>query len=229
MKRIVLKKKSVEPVQKTESNKNFIPPTEPKRKRSYEAPLPVPKKQKNGTNTVLQQITEWNQQWHKLHPINVHVKTRFQTVKHMCKIFSEYADFNSVLAMERLVYEITFPNAFLYRDKIMHILVNIENNPVLLQQHGKTPETFVFLDSNSMIHGTDMEQEMIEQKKKIQQYNAILSNQEIFGEDNVAKALMVCRKCKNTNIFWTPIQTRSADEPATIFCTCKCGNQWKTQ
>ena len=37
-----------------------------------------------------------------------------------------------------------------------------------------------------------------------------------------------CRKCKSTKTCYYEMQTRSADEPMTIFITClDCGNRWK--
>lgn len=38
----------------------------------------------------------------------------------------------------------------------------------------------------------------------------------------------VCGKCKQREVSYYQMQTRSADEPLTTFCTCeKCGNRWK--
>jgi transcription elongation factor S-II len=37
-----------------------------------------------------------------------------------------------------------------------------------------------------------------------------------------------CRKCKSKKCTYYEMQTRSADEPATIFITClDCGKNWK--
>jgi transcription elongation factor S-II len=37
-----------------------------------------------------------------------------------------------------------------------------------------------------------------------------------------------CRKCKSKKCTYYELQTRSADEPATIFITClDCGKNWK--
>ena len=38
-----------------------------------------------------------------------------------------------------------------------------------------------------------------------------------------------CRKCKGKQCTYYQLQTRSADEPMTIFVSCiQCGNRWKT-
>ena len=38
-----------------------------------------------------------------------------------------------------------------------------------------------------------------------------------------------CRKCRSKQCTYYQMQTRSADEPMTIFVTCiDCGNRWKT-
>lgn len=37
-----------------------------------------------------------------------------------------------------------------------------------------------------------------------------------------------CGKCKHKKVSYYQMQTRSADEPLTTFCTCEnCGNRWK--
>lgn len=38
-----------------------------------------------------------------------------------------------------------------------------------------------------------------------------------------------CRKCKAYKVTWVEMQTRSADEPATIWWNChSCSNRWRT-
>ena len=37
-----------------------------------------------------------------------------------------------------------------------------------------------------------------------------------------------CKRCKSRETAYYEVQTRSADEPMTIFITClNCGNRWK--
>ena len=41
--------------------------------------------------------------------------------------------------------------------------------------------------------------------------------------------IFTCRKCKSNKCSFYQLQTRSADEPMTIFVTClNCGKRWKT-
>ena len=49
-------------------------------------------------------------------------------------------------------------------------------------------------------------------------------------ETNIAAATdtFTCRKCKGNQCTYYQLQTRSADEPMTTFCSCiSCGNRWK--
>jgi len=51
----------------------------------------------------------------------------------------------------------------------------------------------------------------------------------IIGED-IKDGHSKCSKCKNTKVTFYQLQTRGADEPATLFMTCtKCKNKWKEQ
>lgn len=41
--------------------------------------------------------------------------------------------------------------------------------------------------------------------------------------------IYTCRKCRSKKCTYYQLQTRSADEPMTIFCQCcDCGTRWKT-
>ena len=45
---------------------------------------------------------------------------------------------------------------------------------------------------------------------------------------NLPNAGTKCAKCKSTDIKFEFLQTRSADEPMSTFCTCEtCGKRWK--
>jgi transcription elongation factor S-II len=41
--------------------------------------------------------------------------------------------------------------------------------------------------------------------------------------------MFTCKKCRSKKCTYYELQTRSADEPATIFVTClDCGKNWKS-
>ena len=43
-----------------------------------------------------------------------------------------------------------------------------------------------------------------------------------------APSMLQCRQCKSYTVTYTEVQTRSADEPMTVFCSCStCGKRWK--
>jgi DNA-directed RNA polymerase subunit M/transcription elongation factor TFIIS len=56
-------------------------------------------------------------------------------------------------------------------------------------------------------------------------HRAIITRQE---ESIVKDSLIKCYNCKNNTVETTEFQTRSADEPMTIFCNCTtCGKRWR--
>ena len=45
---------------------------------------------------------------------------------------------------------------------------------------------------------------------------------------SAGKSLFACVQCGSTDVQTRQMQTRSADEPMTVFCAClKCGKRWK--
>lgn len=48
------------------------------------------------------------------------------------------------------------------------------------------------------------------------------------AEELDSKGLYTCKKCRSSATYHKAVQTRSADEPMTIFITClNCDNRWK--
>eukprot|EP00818_Percolomonas_sp_WS_P001056 CAMPEP_0117447888 /NCGR_PEP_ID=MMETSP0759-20121206/7109_1 /TAXON_ID=63605 /ORGANISM="Percolomonas cosmopolitus, Strain WS" /LENGTH=562 /DNA_ID=CAMNT_0005240241 /DNA_START=108 /DNA_END=1796 /DNA_ORIENTATION=+ len=68
--------------------------------------------------------------------------------------------------------------------------------------------------------------------KEIQQRRRDIKKEEI-RKSTVAKAearaggLFKCFKCKSDKVHTYELQTRSADEPMTVFCSCICGHRWR--
>lgn len=114
----------------------------------------------------------------------------------------------------------------LYRTKLRTFTMNLRNkkNPDLRDRllSGKiSPEAFIKMSPN------DMAPEAL--KKEIEK----LHKQNLFEAQGATEKRAVtdrftCGKCKHKKVSYYQMQTRSADEPLTTFCTCEnCGNRWK--
>ena len=110
----------------------------------------------------------------------------------------------------------------LYLDRLRSIYVNLQNNELLEQiKSGEiTPLVLAFMTHQEM--NKEPWRELIEQKTK----------RDFHKYDKQIEAstdMFTCRKCKSKKCTYYELQTRSADEPATIFVTClDCGKNWKS-
>jgi transcription elongation factor S-II len=110
----------------------------------------------------------------------------------------------------------------LYLDRLRTIYMNLKN-PNLLQlvQCGElTPQTLAFMTHQEM--NPEHWKEAIDRKIK-RNASKYTSNMEASTD------MFTCRKCKSKRCTYYELQTRSADEPATVFITClDCGKHWKS-
>ncbi|SCV00528.1 LAMI_0G05644g1_1 [Lachancea mirantina] len=113
-----------------------------------------------------------------------------------------------------------------YKDKYRVIYSNIisRNNPDLkhkINNGDVTPEYLVNCDPKELAPA--------HLKKKLEE----ISRQNLFNAQGATLERSVtdrftCGKCKEKKVSYYQLQTRSADEPLTTFCTCEvCGNRWK--
>lgn len=113
-----------------------------------------------------------------------------------------------------------------YRNKLRTFTMNLRNkkNPELrerLLSKQISPLQFVKMTPN------EMAPEAL--KKEIEK----LHKQNLFDAQGATEKRAVtdrftCGKCKHKKVSYYQMQTRSADEPLTTFCTCEnCGNRWK--
>jgi len=113
-----------------------------------------------------------------------------------------------------------------YRNRIRSRVSNLKDqkNPELrinVLLGGITPERLAVLTSEEMASKELKQQRSQLNSKAINEYQ--LAVDEGTGTD-----LVQCKRCKQNNCAYTEVQTRSADEPMTLFFFCKsCGNRWK--
>jgi transcription elongation factor S-II len=110
----------------------------------------------------------------------------------------------------------------LYLDRLRSVYINLKN-PELLQlvQSGEiAPQNIAF-----MTH-----QELNPERWKVAIERKIKRNESKYNTKMEASTdMFTCRKCKSKRCTYYELQTRSADEPATVFITClDCGKHWKS-
>lgn len=110
----------------------------------------------------------------------------------------------------------------IYTDHLRTILHNLDHNEEIRQkliEKTISPKDFVFMthqEWNPKLWENAIEEK---QKKDSMKYNkTIASSTDMF----------ICKKCGNNKCTYYEMQTRSADESATIFVTClTCGKKWR--
>ena len=110
----------------------------------------------------------------------------------------------------------------LYLDRLRSIYNNIKNKDLLEQiKSGEiTPQTLAFMTHQEM--NPQQWHSLIEKKMK---RDASKFNTNIQASTD----MFTCKKCRSKRCTYYELQTRSADEPATIFVTClDCGKHWKS-
>lgn len=113
-----------------------------------------------------------------------------------------------------------------YRTKIRSLYQNLKNksNPTLrvrVLSNEVTPEQFV-----KMSHDELKSDEQREQERRIQKEN--MDKAMVAQAERSISTSLQCGKCGQRKVTYTEAQTRSADEPMTLFCTCmNCGKSWR--
>ncbi|KAH3667927.1 hypothetical protein WICMUC_005140 [Wickerhamomyces mucosus] len=127
---------------------------------------------------------------------------------------------NEVFKLEKLE---TNPN---YSRRLRTLISNIrqKNNPELrlkLSNGDLEPNKFILMNSKELAP-----ESLKAELEKIKQQN--LHNAQGVTLERAVTDRFTCGKCKEKKVSYYQLQTRSADEPLTTFCTCEnCGNRWK--
>jgi DNA-directed RNA polymerase subunit M/transcription elongation factor TFIIS len=109
-----------------------------------------------------------------------------------------------------------------YLDRLRTIYINLKNDDILAMLKSKEllPQTFASMTHQEM--NPNHWKLLIEQKIK-RDATKFVTNIKASTD------MFTCKKCKSKRCTYYELQTRSADEPATIFVTClDCGKNWKS-
>jgi len=110
----------------------------------------------------------------------------------------------------------------IYLDRLRTLYINLKNSDFLNQVKNSEvpPQSIAFMthqEMNASHWRVLLEQKMMRDANKYT--NNIQASTDMF----------TCKKCKSKRCTYYELQTRSADEPATIFITClDCGKNWKS-
>lgn len=109
----------------------------------------------------------------------------------------------------------------IYIDRLRSIYLNLKNSEILeqIKTEAIQAHTVAFMTHQEM--RPDKWKELIEEKAK-RDANKFEQNIEASTDT------FTCRKCKGNKCTYYQMQTRSADEPMTVYISCiNCGNRWK--
>ncbi|KAJ5162274.1 hypothetical protein N7492_007666 [Penicillium capsulatum] len=130
-------------------------------------------------------------------------------------------------AVERAAYDYLGPETKEeYRTKMRSLFQNLKNksNTQLRARvvSGEIPvEDFVRMTSDELRSAERRQADEAIQKKNMN--DAMVAQ----AERSISTSLQ-CGKCGQRKVTYTEAQTRSADEPMTLFCTClNCGKSWR--
>ena len=110
----------------------------------------------------------------------------------------------------------------IYMDRLRTIYNNLKTSPellTLLNSEELSPKTLAFM--------THQEMNPIQWKDRIERK---IKRDRLKFTNNVKAStdMFTCNKCKSKQCTYYEMQTRSADEPTTVFVTClNCGKNWK--
>ena len=110
----------------------------------------------------------------------------------------------------------------LYVDRLRSIYINLKSPDLLEQIKNREikPENVAFMTHQEL--NPEHWKEYIERKIK-RDSTKYTTNIEASTD------MFTCKKCKSKKCTYYELQTRSADEPTTVFITClDCGKHWKT-
>ena len=170
------------------------------------------------------------------------VEQRIKVLASLTKIFAEYFSEQTILDLERCIYNGAIKQArnrhivrswkyplfaHLYKMQAIHITSNFHPNSYVkntelfdqFQKGEMTLESIADMNVYELFpsHWREMfEQQQMREKNQLEGNRAMATDQ------------FLCTRCWKRECTYYEMQTRSADEPMTIFITCvNCGKHWR--
>jgi DNA-directed RNA polymerase subunit M/transcription elongation factor TFIIS len=109
----------------------------------------------------------------------------------------------------------------IYKDRCRSVFVNLKRESVISQimENSITPQELAFATHQEM--APDQWKELIDRKTK-------RDTSKYVNNTCASTDMFTCSKCRSSKCTYYELQTRSADEPMTVFVTCQtCGKNWK--
>lgn len=109
-----------------------------------------------------------------------------------------------------------------YRRQLRRLIANLRNEKTELLRKVRECSISTF----TLATGTHRElwPELHQQPHMLPHNKTIIH----VSDNEVKDTLLKCGRCKQNTVSYYEMQTRSADEPMTVFCTCvSCGHKWK--
>ena len=107
-----------------------------------------------------------------------------------------------------------------YLDRVRHAAFNLRANPAL-------GENVLFASDEILTKGTLVGRVRDEAVVRQTRFTEMLQEKYNALNDKTFEAIVRCRRCGNEDVTWEEKQTRSADEGATVYCSCSvCKNRW---
>ena len=101
-----------------------------------------------------------------------------------------------------------------------HAAFNLRANPSLQEDVLVASDEIL---TKGTIVGRVRDEAVIRQKR----FAEMLQEKYDALNDKKFEAIVRCRRCGNEDVTWEEKQTRSADEGATVYCSCPvCKNRW---
>jgi hypothetical protein len=89
------------------------------------------------------------------------------------------------------------------------------------------PLRFVGLPLETLVGVIPARVEILQHEAELRRSAALLRDLRSGEMAGLGDSGLRCKHCGSNEIAYEFLQTRSADEGTTIFCTCRCGRRWK--